>query len=237
MIDTAAVVAHCGANDGFLHTFYGQFNGKHVSQTSNSLQFRIYYGSTQLLKQRPDGKPSFINDGVAPFSVRVESSPPNLGLGGSNHAFSLGVKWRRIAGRNDALPFYLGTISNNTFYPWTVSLTQIRLAYDLGASATVTYAGPVTSINNYQSAVIIQSAGQLNTTNTRYRQNGTELSASSAAAGNYNLQSTAIPGWGYYRDGGNSADRYETSPGMIVWDRAIGPDDTSKLEQFLATYT
>jgi len=49
-LDQAALAAHCGASNGFIHTFYDSTgNAKHVTQASNPAQCKIYDSATGIL--------------------------------------------------------------------------------------------------------------------------------------------------------------------------------------------
>lgn len=237
-IDEAAIVAFCGASDGFLQVFYDQSgSGKHLSQTTTSLQHRIYIGATQLLNRR-NGKPVFTNDGTSAGSraVRLNSSIPNLGLSG-NAAFTFGLRFRRIAGRNDSLPWGLGGNSADAVYAFAVSTSQQRLAFTEAGGTTVTYTTP-TSLNTFQSAVITHaSAAAFNA--IVYRQDGTALSvASSSGSGSMAFIASSIPYWLTYRDvATNTTDRTETTPGAIVWGSVLSAGELATYETFLARYT
>lgn len=232
-VDEAAIAGFCGASDGYIDTQYDQSgNSKHLTQANTAWQHRIYVGATGLLNRR-NGKPTFLGDGVVVLRGVVASS---LGIIG-NPNFTMGLRWRRVAGRTDALAFgYGGGSGNESMYAWTVSDTQMRVALAEAGSSNVTFNTVATAFTTYQSAVFLRSAGTAMSA-TRYRQNGVEISvASSAGGGVPNFDTTSRPIWLTYRDVG-ATNTIETTPGAVVWGAVLGSTDLATYEAFLSTYT
>jgi Alpha-L-arabinofuranosidase B, catalytic len=238
-VDEAAIAAFCGATDGFIHTLYDQTgNGRHLVQTTAASQHRIYVGTTGLLNRR-NGKPVFTNDGTANGSRTLRTVPAvTLGLSG-NAAITFGTRWRRIAGRNDCLPWgFGGSSSDESIYIFAVSTTQMRLALSEAGSATVTYNTSSPSFDTFQNGVIHRAASAAFDA-TSYRLDGTELTmSSSTGSATPNFISTSHPVWLRYRDvNAGTTDRIETAPGMVVWAANLGTTDLVTYESFMSGYT
>tara|TARA_R100001510_G_scaffold2889_1_gene2238 strand:+ start:312 stop:1205 length:894 start_codon:yes stop_codon:yes gene_type:complete len=60
-LDTVALAAHCGSNDGFVITWYDQASSNDVTQTDRTAQPKIYDGTTGVVTD--NGKPAVNFDG------------------------------------------------------------------------------------------------------------------------------------------------------------------------------
>ena len=60
-LDTTALAAHCGSNDGFVVTWYDQASSNDATQSTTANQPKIYDGTTGVVTQ--DGKPAIQFDG------------------------------------------------------------------------------------------------------------------------------------------------------------------------------
>ena len=61
-LDTTALAAHCGSNDGFVVTWYDQASTNDATQSTTANQPKIYDGTTGVVTE--NGKPAMLSDGT-----------------------------------------------------------------------------------------------------------------------------------------------------------------------------
>jgi hypothetical protein len=85
-LDTVALAAHCGSNDGFVSTWYDQAGSNDATQTTTGQMPKIYDGTTGVVTE--NGKPALDFDGSDDF---FESSTFSISDGSLAAAFVLRV--------------------------------------------------------------------------------------------------------------------------------------------------
>ena len=76
-LDTVALAAHCGSNDGFVSKWYDQAGSNDATQTTTANMPKIYDGTTGVVTE--NGKPACDFDGVDDrFELDVSASGLNL---------------------------------------------------------------------------------------------------------------------------------------------------------------
>ena len=71
-LDTVALAAHCGSNDGFVSTWYDQAGSNDATQTTTASMPKIYDGTTGVITE--NGKPAVNFDGSDDFLEDVSKS-------------------------------------------------------------------------------------------------------------------------------------------------------------------
>ncbi len=67
-LDTVALAAHCGSNDGFVRTWYDQSgNGNDTTQSTTANMPKIYDGTNGVVTE--NGKPAILSDGTKQMSL------------------------------------------------------------------------------------------------------------------------------------------------------------------------
>jgi len=70
-LDTVALAAHCGSSDGFVSVWYDQSSSNNATQTTASIQPKVYDGTTGVVTE--NGKPAveFNGDKLGEFSLAL----------------------------------------------------------------------------------------------------------------------------------------------------------------------
>ena len=128
-LDTAALAAHCGSNDGFVKTLYDQSgNTDDATQTSTSNQPKIYDGTTGVMTE--NGKPTMDFDGSNHYFV--------LSIGSLNiNNMSVHTVCRSDDTSGNRMQFTLGTDANVRYWHYQVSAKD--RAYYGAASPFIEY--------------------------------------------------------------------------------------------------
>jgi len=78
-LDTVALAAHCGSNDGFIRYWYDQAGSNDATQTTTANMPKIYDGTTGVVKE--NGKPAVEFDGSNDnFILSLTNSASNYSL-------------------------------------------------------------------------------------------------------------------------------------------------------------
>ena len=128
-LDTTALAAHCGSNDGFVKTLYDQSgNTDDATQTSTSNQPKIYDGTTGVMTE--NGKPTMDFDGSNHYFV--------LSIGSLNiNNMSVHTVCRSDDTSGNRMQFTLGTDANVRYWHYQVSAKD--RAYYGAASPFIEY--------------------------------------------------------------------------------------------------
>ena len=130
-LNTVALAAHCGSNDGFIRTWYDQgTNGNDATQSTTANMPKIYDGTTGVITEngKPavefDGSNDFLQDAVSivsdyPFSLIDVATPDTLHQGtvsGIVSTASSTIMFANVYNSSD----------NNENQIWTRNLTLFR---------------------------------------------------------------------------------------------------------------
>jgi hypothetical protein len=119
-LDTAAIASHCGANNGYVVTWYDQSgNGNDATQSTTTQQPQIYNGTATITE---NGKPTIEFDGSDDF---LDSA---LTVSTTDIAVSSVQKFNSIAGNQVSITIS-EAISNQLYMLWNDSSNNWKLFY------------------------------------------------------------------------------------------------------------
>jgi len=150
-LDTAAIASHCGANDGFVTTWYDQASSNNASQSTSANQPKIYDGTTGVIIV--NGKPA-VQMSTSSISLSVPSSKTTFKFlhDGSSSSTSWVVSptdARETSGTTEHELFETGAFSGSvgveiSYQSSQFSSTELaRFLVKNGTSTSVDYTTPV----------------------------------------------------------------------------------------------
>ena len=120
-LDTVALAAHCGSNDGFVSTWYDQAGSNDATQTTTSLMPKIYDGTTGVVTE--NGKPAVECTGG--------NMPTGIAAGSITGDFYFTHVWSYDGNVPSARTMYFGTGAHQL-----LSATSVR--YQIGGNQNFT---------------------------------------------------------------------------------------------------
>ncbi len=158
-LDTTALAAHCGSNDGFVKTWYSQTGSNDATQTTAANQPKIYDGTTGVVTE--NGKPAVefdgSNDGYLLDTTGLDIGSLSSFTVGRMITISSNVMLA-LSGSTDNRRWYAPFISGGNFnYGYADSSTAITTTQDTNQNLHTMIAG--TTLNGVEAWKNGTSAG------------------------------------------------------------------------------
>jgi len=183
-LDTVALAAHCGSNDGFVVTWYDQASTNDATQSTTANQPKIYVGTTGVVTE--NGKPTIYFDGFVQLGIGNFSS-----LTEGNAFFVAKSTTETPATDQQGSPHFFGTAGQQNHYPYSNGIV-----YDSFGSTSRKSFNPTTTLTNLHLSNYLSTSAEWTV-----RMNGTEettTSSNTVGFGSSRFGNTSVYGMDHY---------------------------------------